>query len=313
MNTSKQVNAMIGLLGLLLVILGGYFAYESTRQAHADEELTERNAERGARIFVSNCRTCHGMEGLGPDEGAIAPRLNNPAFLILDEDEAAEHGVEPTSQGIADGIRTFLFDTIACGRTGTFMPPWSQEHGGSLSETRIEQVVTLITEGRWDLVEEYAAEHDEETGDTRETVLVTDPSTLSQTQSNCGQYNAVSALEFRTREDPRIPTTPPDGGTPGATAEPGETPAGGEGGMVQGVPVADFFQATCAACHGADRAGIPGLGLPLTPDALTQPDEFYFNTIAEGRPGTVMPSWRANGLTDEEIQTLVEFITTVEP
>ena len=81
----------------------------------------------------------------------------------------------------------------------------------------------------------------------------------------------------------------------------------------QGVPVADFFQATCAACHGADRAGIPGLGLPLTPDALTEPDDFYFNTIAEGRPGTVMPSWRANGLTDEEIQTLVEFITTVEP
>ena len=313
MNTSKQVNAMIGLLGLLLVILGGYFVYESTRQAHAEVEQTERNAERGARIFVSNCRTCHGMEGLGPEEGAIAPRLNNPAFLILNEEQAAGYGVEPTAQGEATAIHTFLFDTIACGRTGTFMPPWSQEHGGSLSNTRIEQVVTLITNGRWDLVEEYAAEHDAETGDTRETVVVTDASTLAQTQANCGQYNAVTALPFRTREDPRIPTEPPGGETPEGTPGPGETPGAGEGGTVQGVPVADFFQSTCAACHGADRAGITGLGLPLTPDALTQPDEFYFNTIAEGRPGTVMPSWRANGLTDEEIQTLVEFITTVEP
>src|SRR5688572_22812287 len=128
MNTSKQVNAMIGLLGLLLVILVGYFAYESTRQAHADEHLTERNAERGARIFVNNCRSCHGMEGLGPEEGAIAPALNNPAFLILGEDN--EYGAEPTAQGEADGIRNFLENTITCGRTGTFMPPWSEEHGG---------------------------------------------------------------------------------------------------------------------------------------------------------------------------------------
>jgi len=312
MNTSKQVNAMIGLLGLLLVILGGYFAYESTRQADAEEHLIERNAERGARIFVSNCRTCHGMDGLGPDEGAIAPRLNTPAFLILDEKQAAEFGVEPTAQGEATGIRNFLFDTIACGRTGTFMPPWSQDHGGSLSDTRIEQVVTLITEGRWDLVEEYAAEHDVETGDTRETVVVTDASTLAQTQSNCGQYNAVSALEFRTREDPRT-AGPAPGGTPGATAEPGQTPAGGDGATVQGVPVADFFQASCSACHGADRAGIAGLGLPLTPDALTQPDDFYFDTISNGRPGTVMPAWSAQGLSDDDINALVEFITTVEP
>jgi mono/diheme cytochrome c family protein len=310
MNTSKQVNAMIGLLGLLLLMLGAYFVYESTRQAEADEHLTERNAERGARIFVNNCRSCHGMEGLGPEEGAIAPQLNTSAFLILDEDN--EYGAEPTAQGEADGIRNFLRNTITCGRTGTFMPPWSEDHGGALSATRIDQVVTLITEGRWDLVEEIGAEHDAETGDTAEEIVITDASTLSQTQSNCGQFNAVTALPFRTREDPRLVTAVPDGETPPAgTPEPGGTePAGGS---VQSVPVADFFQATCAACHGADRAGITGLGLPLTPDALTQPDEFYFDTIAEGRPGTVMPSWRANGLTDEEIQTLVEFITTVEP
>ncbi len=311
MNTSKQVNAMIGLLGLLLVILGGYFAYESTRQAHAEAHLTERNAERGARIFVSNCRSCHGMEGLGPDEGAIAPRLNTPAFLILGEDN--DYGAPATPIGESQAIHGFLFDTIACGRTGTFMPPWSQDHGGSLSDTRIEQVVTLITEGRWDLVEEYAEEHDEETGDTRETVVITDASTLSPTQSNCGQFNAVTALEFRTREDPRTVSAPPTDGTPDGTAEPGETPAGGDGATVQGVPVADFYQASCSACHGADRAGIAGLGLPLTPDALTEPDEFYFDTIANGRAGTVMPAWRAQGLSDDDIQALVEFITTVEP
>jgi len=309
MNTSKQVNAMIGLLGLLVVILGAYFINEGNRQAEATDEIIERNIERGARLFVANCRGCHGVSGLGAGEGAIAPALNNPAFLIIPEDN--DFGVEPTSQGVADGIKAFLRNTITCGRTGTFMPPWSQEFGGPLSDEQINQIVVLLTTpGGWDIEHEIGAEHDEETGDTPETILVTDPSTLSLTASNCGQYTAITALPFRTREDPRIAVATP---APGETATPGETPSGGGEPTVQGLPVADFFQASCSPCHGADRAGIPGLGLPLTPSALTQPDEFYFDTISNGRPGTVMPSWSANGLTDDEIHTLVTFLKTVEP
>jgi cytochrome c oxidase subunit 2 len=84
-------------------------------------------------------------------------------------------------------------------------------------------------------------------------------------------------------------------------------PSGAEG-TVQGKPIAEFYQNTCSPCHGQQRQG--GIGLPLTPEALTQPDDFYFDTIKNGRAGTVMPAWGDAGLTDEEIRTLVEFLRT---
>jgi len=93
--------------------------------------------------------------------------------------------------------------------------------------------------------------------------------------------------------------------------EPAGDPAAG---MVQEIPVAEFFQANCAACHGANREGVTGLGLPLLPSVLDQPDEFYHDTIANGRTGTAMPSWTATkGLTDADIDALVQFIKHVEP
>ena len=85
-------------------------------------------------------------------------------------------------------------------------------------------------------------------------------------------------------------------------------------GMVKGLPVGEFYQANCAVCHGADRAGVSGLGLPLLPSVLTESDEFYHDTIKNGRAGTAMPSWEQTaGLTDEDIDALVQFIKHVEP
>jgi cytochrome c553 len=73
-----------------------------------------------------------------------------------------------------------------------------------------------------------------------------------------------------------------------------------------GKPVAEFF----AACHGADRKGVSGLGLPLLSNVLTAGDDFYFDTIKNGRTGTVMSSRGAIDLSDEEITALVAFIRT---
>ena len=203
MNTGKQVNVMIGMLFLIFLILGAYTVNEGNRQEAAHEEITEKNAGRGARLFVGNCRGCHGLEGLGPegDPAGFGPRLNSSAFLILDEGN--EFGLEPTSDGVATGIRTFLYDTIACGRTNTFMPKWSLEFGGSLSDQQISNLVTMITNGRWDIVEEIAHEEDGHAGlsdaDIRG-IVVTDPSELAITQSNCGQYSPSDATKFRTRD-----------------------------------------------------------------------------------------------------------------
>jgi len=222
MNTSKQVNAMIGLLFLLLVVLFAYLLNEGNRQADALTEVTRRNAERGARLFVQNCRACHGLEGLGPADHppGFGATLNTPAYLILGEDNA--FALAPTSLGEADGIRAFLADTIRCGRSGTFMPPWAQAFGGPFSDTQINHLVTMITNARWDLVEEIAHEVDEENGLTEQEIaeiIVTDPSALSVTQSNCGQYTGAAAQRFRARD----PLVAAGAAPPAATATPAPT------------------------------------------------------------------------------------------
>lgn len=229
MNTSKQVNIMIGVVLLSILIFGGYMLNEASRQADAREQRTEEVAERGARLFVNNCRTCHGLEG----EGGVGPPLDIPAFRILDKDNP--YGVEATAQGEADSVRKFLHETIACGRTGTFMPIWGQEFGGPLSETQINQLVTMITEGRWDLVRELGAEHDAEAGTTAADIFPQDPSALAVTEKNCGQYTPDTAADIHGRD----PFSAGSGGaaptgTPEATTTAAPSGDGGNGGAAEG-------------------------------------------------------------------------------
>ena len=162
MNTSKQVNVMIGLLFASFVILVGYLFNESNRQVVETEEITHRNAERGARLFVQNCRTCHDLEGTG----GIGAAINNKAFWIYEEGNAA--GVPATPEGEAEAIRKYLRETIECGRPGTYMATWSQRFGGPLSDTQVNHLVTLLTndptgkQDFWDLVIEEGHHADEE-------------------------------------------------------------------------------------------------------------------------------------------------------
>jgi mono/diheme cytochrome c family protein len=306
MNTSKQVNVMIGLLFLAFLAFGAYILNEPNRQAVALEAQDELLAKRGAELFVNNCRTCHGLEGLGGEEGAIAPKLNSVAFLVLPEDNP--EGVPATAVGEERAIRSFLFNTIACGRANAAMPVWLERYGGPLSETQINYIVDMITTGRWDLVAEIGHEHDVETGTDPATVVLppTEAGSLAITAGNCGQYSGLLASDFRNR-DP-FAATPGGDGTATPTEVPSDPNAATE---VKGVLVGTFFAQNCAVCHGQNREGL--IGPALLPSVLTQSDEFYHDTIANGRPGTAMPAWAAAGLTDEEITHLVNFIKNVEP
>ncbi|MEE8422838.1 MAG: cytochrome c, partial [Dehalococcoidia bacterium] len=210
MNTSKQINVMIGLLFVAFLSFSIYALNEGNRLADASEAELELQVRRGAKLFVANCRSCHGLDG----EGGVGSRLNSPAYLILEEGN--EFGVDATPAGEADGIHDFLFNTIACGRTGTAMPVWAEQYGGSLSNTQVEQIVAMITNGRWDFVAEIGEEVDSHrVPDLPDVVISGDRvSGLPLTKSNCGQYNALTAIPFRTREDPRIAASPAATETP---------------------------------------------------------------------------------------------------
>jgi uncharacterized cupredoxin-like copper-binding protein len=227
MNTSKQVNAMIGFLFLAFLVFSAYYAWEPRREQVETKTQLDTYALRGADLFVKNCRTCHGLEGKGTEEGGVAPKLNNPAFLILGKDN--EYGLPPTPAGDVKAITQFLTDTIACGRVNTFMPTWSQQHGGSLQPLQIDYIVSMIEQGRFDLVTELGAITDKTTGLTRKDIVATDPSQLAVNKNNCGQYAPDTASAFRAR-DP-FATAPAAAATPStaATSAPptsGPPPAG---------------------------------------------------------------------------------------
>jgi mono/diheme cytochrome c family protein len=134
MNTSKQVNVIIGLLfiGALATLL--YYLWDGERQSAAIERQMEHNAERGGFLFARNCSSCHGLTGKGPLERTALPG----APLNVEENR-------PTAPGDLAARQLRFEYTIACGRVGTLMPAWSQAQGGPLNDFQIDQLVTLIT------------------------------------------------------------------------------------------------------------------------------------------------------------------------
>jgi len=75
--------------------------------------------------------------------------------------------------------------------------------------------------------------------------------------------------------------------------------------LFAGKPVDQAYGDSCGGCHGPHREGATGPA--LIPNRLTSNDDYYFQIIKNGRPGTVMPAWGKAGLSDEEIWALVGF------
>jgi mono/diheme cytochrome c family protein len=136
MNTSKQINLMVGLLFVSLVGLTLYFIWDIDRAEQAIVRQEQTNVERGAHLFSLNCRSCHGLKGEGVIERGGLPgaplnvAVNRPPEL---------------SGGALEAQMKRFHDTITCGRVGTVMPPWSVEQGGALNFFQIDQLVALIT------------------------------------------------------------------------------------------------------------------------------------------------------------------------
>jgi plastocyanin len=74
------------------------------------------------------------------------PAQHFPDAVVYVYDEAAYDTLNPNS------ILNVIENTITCGRVGTAMPAWSQQHGGPLSDEQIRQLRVMIMDARWDLV-----------------------------------------------------------------------------------------------------------------------------------------------------------------
>jgi cytochrome c oxidase cbb3-type subunit 3 len=94
----------------------------------APAEVTDFN-----QLYVQNCAGCHGVGGrLG-----AALSLNDPLYLSFVTDDA-------------------LRKVIADGRTGTNMPAFSQQVGGSLTDQQITLLITGMR-GQWSRPDDFKA------------------------------------------------------------------------------------------------------------------------------------------------------------
>jgi mono/diheme cytochrome c family protein len=126
---------IISFVALLIVVaaLPVYALYEAGRLDQAQVALAERYVAEGADMYVENCATCHGADGLGI--GAM-PALNNP--------------------NLAKADRQVLHDTIAHSPHGTAMSAWHVDDGGGLNSFQVEGLVTLIMSADWTEVSRLA-------------------------------------------------------------------------------------------------------------------------------------------------------------
>ncbi len=92
-------------------------------------------------------------------------------------------------------------NTITCGLVGTFMPAWSDTQNGPLNAEQIRQLMTLITNGRWDLV---AAE--DNVIDLLNTKLTADI-TADATSMNVSDVSVFSANQHIRMGDERLQVT----------------------------------------------------------------------------------------------------------
>jgi mono/diheme cytochrome c family protein len=100
----------------------------------------------------------------------------------------------------------------------------------------------------------------------------------------------------------------------GAASAPGQSAASGPGvgDPAAGVPI---YENKCTACHGLEAEGI--VGPPLRNSTYIQSSSIQdiYNTISNGRAGTIMPGWlQANGgpLNSTDINNVVAYLKNLQ-
>jgi cytochrome c55X len=311
--TDEQIESVVDFLYSSAGVEGGAAVSDSGGSGGGTVSASPFGDRSPAEFFGANCAGCHGADrsgGLGP------PLL--PDVLTEPDD--------------------FYIDTILNGRPGTPMPVWSDQ---GVTEEQAAALVNFVKGNEPASADAPSDGGDGSGGGADANAPIFDGQTPAEFfAANCAAcHGADRTGGIGPALLPETLTEPADfyvdtilNGRPGTpmpvwsdqgvteeqaaamvaylTASEDAASAAPEGGddaaLFAGQTAAEFFGSNCAACHGADRSG--GLGPALLPDRLTEADDFYVNTILNGRPGTPMPVWGDQGVTEEQAAALVEFI-----
>lgn len=133
-----RLEITIGLLLILATMFVVLFVGVSDLTVRLDETTAAQQArsiEHGAALYATNCAIpCHGTYG----EGRQAPTLNTPELFDTGPDGRI------AQMGWTGTVESYIESTIAAGRPGTTMQPWSQEYGAPLRDDEIENITAFI-------------------------------------------------------------------------------------------------------------------------------------------------------------------------
>ena len=207
---------------------GGALAGRLTAAPPLDRADLQGFEDSGATIRQEMGTTTTSFEVSNPGE------FETGDIILIDEERMEITGKEGNSltvrravghtraAGHFTGAPIFLFsateltdainlmrDTISCGRVGTAMPAWSQQHNGPLSDEQIRQLIVVISTGRWEPVKNEV-DHEDEI-DSHLTAPV-DADTISLRVSDVSVFtqNEVIRLGEERLRVVAVPTVTPD-------------------------------------------------------------------------------------------------------
>ena len=137
-SSARWVGFLVTLVVVLFVIV--YYFYElgipgvadSSRFGKEIDAQAVTSVERGYNIYEANCARCHGAQGQGFANSAGAPTLNEQDKLF------AHLNPQYLQSVLREGGR------YVCGNAKSLMPVWSNENGGPLNYTQIDDLIAFL-------------------------------------------------------------------------------------------------------------------------------------------------------------------------
>lgn len=112
-------------LVFMVLLLVGFVAYrvrEPGLRRTATRAQTSSYTAVGKQLFHASCAQCHGNGGAG---GGSAPTLDSSEFLKSTSDNQ-------------------IIALVSGGVSGTDMPVWSLDYGGTFTDEQVRQVLTYL-------------------------------------------------------------------------------------------------------------------------------------------------------------------------
>lgn len=303
MRTPQKKLVALLLLWAVVILFQVIWVTQPWQLNAAEAELLELQIERGAKLYASNCTSCHGADG----QGFVGPALNRLDW----------HGDLTEVEKI--DVANMLVDTITNGRGGTDTPTWDiqeangervivsrsrmpafgQSAGGPLNEQEVEDLVMFLMNYQWE-----------------------------NAPTNLVAGNIPAAVMTKIVDDNPVPIT---------AADLPESPLVSD--LVNDRARELLIEAGCLTCHtlgnygGAIAPNLSQAGDWLTPDFLEEwlrdpsaviprmptvwlgggEEKVIDNVDWTGKHRTRMPSifQLKPDITDEEIDILVEYLTSL--